>query len=444
MKSSNSPDGRPSGGRLKVGALLVAAAVLAAACGGSDDAAAPAAPAPAPAPAPGDAPDTTDELRLPDDYQAVVLQNAHHNAPTTWLARTDQQWADDISDLTDGKIAIEFNWASSLAGPADSAEALGSGTSQIGLAFPVFAPGGFDVTTWISTLSFLNSPHPIIGDMQAWAASVEWGLSTPAQIAEFHARGIQPLLPHIETNATYYLACTSPVTTLADARGKSVRVAGAAWRAEAEALGMTPVQLPIGEVFEALQRGVIDCTLNPFRDLVDFGLLAAATEITFDPDQSFSGFNFSLATNKAWWDAQPVEARQIIWSTLGDYAERQMQAAITQDFVLLEQADALGLTIHAMQADFRSTLSANQEERLAAAVANAPAVIAADAEAIVAEFQRLNDKWYDIIVNELGYGSQIPATWDEVIATGLSPADIDFGPWAQRVYEEIFAPRMPN
>lgn len=433
---------------LRVGAALVGASLLLAACGASDDEESDDS-------GQSDDPAAVDEPEdnadggegggeLPADYESVILQNAHHNAPTTWLARSDQEWADEIAERSDGKIQIEFNWSSALAGPADSIEALGSGIAQIGLAFPVFAPGGFEVDAWISDLSFLSSPHPVIGDMQAWAASVEWGLNTPAKIEEFRNQGVEPLLPHIETNANYFLVCTEPVTSLADAQGKTVRVAGSAWTKEAEAIGMAPAQMPAGDMFEALQRGVIDCSLNPFRDMVDFGLLEAANQVTFDPEVSFSGFNFALAANKEWWDSQPLEARQLIWSSLRNYTERQLEAAVEQDFVLIEGADELGTEIHAMEADLREALVANQQERREAAVANAPAAVADDAEEIVAAWEETMDRWFDIIHDELGYGEQIPPTWDEFVEAGMTIEDIDFGPWADRVWEDVLEPQMPS
>lgn len=372
-----------------------------------------------------------------------TLQDAHHNEPETWLGKSDQGWAEDVTELSDGDLHINFHWASSLAGAADSVEAMGSGTSQIGLLFPVYAPGGFEVDAWIADLAFLSSPHPVIGDMQAWAASLEWALETPEKIEEFRERGVEPLLPHFEINANYYLACTEPVTSLDDARGKKVRVAGAAWAKEAEALGMATTETPPGEMFEALQRGVIDCSLNPFRDMVDFGLLDVANHITADDDQVFSGFNVALGVNKDWWDQQDTERKQAIWRSLQDYPGRQLQAAVGQDFVVPQQAEELGLELHNMSPDMRDALAGNQDKRIEEAIENAPAELE-DPEAVIAAFQESMDRWYEIVHDELGYGDSIPASWEEIVESGMTVEDIDFGPWSERVWEEILEPRMPN
>lgn len=66
-------------------------------------------------------------------------------------------------------------------------------------------------------------------------------------------------LPLFIRTAEVFLHSRKPVKTLADLKGLKVRTAGA-WLEMAKALGAAPVTTPGGEIYPALERGVIDAT----------------------------------------------------------------------------------------------------------------------------------------------------------------------------------------
>ena len=65
-----------------------------------------------------------------------------------------------------------------------------------------------------------------------------------------------------------------------DLEGLRVRVAGATAADVAEALGATPVQMPISEVYQALDTGLIDGVITGASTLLDFRLDEVADAIT--------------------------------------------------------------------------------------------------------------------------------------------------------------------
>lgn len=58
------------------------------------------------------------------------------------------------------------------------------------------------------------------------------------------------------------LVCTQPFETLADLRGRNIRVYSTTLGDLVEGLGAVPVSIPLSEVPTALQRGVIDCGIS--------------------------------------------------------------------------------------------------------------------------------------------------------------------------------------
>lgn len=66
-------------------------------------------------------------------------------------------------------------------------------------------------------------------------------------------------LPLFARNAEVFLHSRKPVRTLADLQGLKIRTAGI-WLQLAKELGAATVTMPGGDIYEALQRGVIDAT----------------------------------------------------------------------------------------------------------------------------------------------------------------------------------------
>ncbi|MBN9887165.1 C4-dicarboxylate TRAP transporter substrate-binding protein [Salipiger abyssi] len=70
----------------------------------------------------------------------------------------------------------------------------------------------------------------------------------------------------------YMMACVTDIASADDLNGKRFRAAGAYWSRWAEAMGAVPVSMSINETFEALEQGVLDCTLSNGPDLANFSL----------------------------------------------------------------------------------------------------------------------------------------------------------------------------
>lgn len=376
---------------------------------------------------------------------STTAQYAHPNDPTTWLANADKEWIEDVKETTSGNLEVNIHWSGALADAPNAADAMGSGTSQIGILYPIYTPSKFPTWTWLSEYSFQSDPRPVIGDMQAFAAALEVSLNSELIKDEYHSQGIEPLLPLFEMNAGYHLVCTEPVTSLDLAKGKTVRTPGGPWERETKALGMAPTQMPVGEMYEALQRGVLDCSVNPLRDLIAFDLIEVATDITMDDEAVFTGFNAALGANLDWWNGLDSDVQDGVWETLREYSARFVAAGLESDFELRQKVEDHGVTIHEMEPDMREALQASQKERLANSAANAPGDSDEQQyEELLADYTDAMERWQTIIADELGYADEIPPTWSEIIDSDLSVDDIDFSPFADRLWNDVLAPALPS
>lgn len=379
-----------------------------------------------------------------DSDGGTTAQFAHPNDSTTWLAAADTEWAEAIQEDTDGEVEVNIHWAGALADAFDAPDAMGSGAADLGILFPMYSPSQFPAWNWLTEYAFESDTRPVIGDMQAYAAMLEISLQYPAFQDEFREQGIEPLLPMFEMNSGYYLLCNEPVTSVSDAEGNTVRTAGGPWEREARALGMAPTQIGAGEMYEALQRGTIDCSINPLRDMVSFDLLEVATDITMDSETMFTAFSANYSANQEWWDSLDEEVQDQLWETFGDHAGRFVESGLRDDFLIREASEEYGVTIHEMESDMRDAIEENQQERLDDALADAPSSLDGQEEEILEAYSEAMDKWEVIVAEELGYAGQVPETWQEVISSDLSIDDIDFDPFAERIWDEVLVNYVPS
>ena len=105
------------------------------------------------------------------------------------------------------------------------------------------------------------------------------------------------------------------VRTPADLQGLKIRVAGAVAADVATALGATPVQMPIPQVYNALQTGLIDGVFTGSSTLLDFKLDEVSDAITIGAPLGV--ISFYAVMNKAKYDGLSDDQRAAIDAASG-------------------------------------------------------------------------------------------------------------------------------
>jgi TRAP-type C4-dicarboxylate transport system substrate-binding protein len=143
-------------------------------------------------------------------------------------------------------------------------------------------------------------------------------------LAEFERLNIKPLvLRHLPQ---YTFLCTEPVRTMADLQGKKIRSYGAYIPQMLEALGATPVNLSMPEMYESLQRGVVDCVYWTRSLTVPFKLHEVAKYMS---DLQLGAINaVTLFTSVDNWNSWSPETRAL-FEEIGQEA-KAMSLPMTQ------------------------------------------------------------------------------------------------------------------
>jgi TRAP-type C4-dicarboxylate transport system substrate-binding protein len=109
------------------------------------------------------------------------------------------------------------------------------------------------------------------------------------------------------------IASKAPIRTLADFKGKKIRIFASKFQSEAfDRLGATPVAMSLGDVLPALQQGAIDGAVASTAVFTAFHYQDAAKYVTLTGQPAIFGV---IEISKKWYDTLPPDLQQIVDQT---------------------------------------------------------------------------------------------------------------------------------
>jgi len=305
---------------------------------------------------------------------------------------------DAIEEASDGRLKFEYHFSESLVGAAETSQALADGIADMSFILPVYEPAKFPISNWAASLATVGTPTAPAGLIATAGAQAEWASELDELQAEYEDAGLKLLL-NPQTLPSYNLLCTSPVTTLAEAEGKRVRVGGSAWAEDAKALGMVPVQLTGGEMYEALQRGTIDCVMVHPEAMVSASLWDVAKHYTSVP---LTGWNaYFVAVGGDFWESLSEEDKEAFDVGTSAWLEGYFKYYQEDTLAFFEGAVDQGVTIHDPADDMLDAVEEHHEKVRADLIANAPEQLS-DPAAAVDRRVELDEEHYAMVSTELG------------------------------------------
>lgn len=177
---------------------------------------------------------------------------------------------DDLSAATDGALTVRGYHGGELgAGPVEQYVRAVQGAADISWGLPGYTSSQFK-KTMIAEL-----PGAIPNDKPGYEAL--WAAFDSDLSGEFPGTKTLALWT---SEPNVIIMREKVIRSPSDIAGLKVRVAGATAAEVATALGATPVQMPITEVYNAMQTGLIDGVITGSSTLSDFKLNEVAGAIT--------------------------------------------------------------------------------------------------------------------------------------------------------------------
>ncbi len=252
----------------------------------------------------------------------VVAGSAALAAPSAVRAQTARRWrcvtswprnligpgvsvrrlAKRIEDISRGELIIEVFAAGEIVPAFGVFDAVASGTVEAGHSAALFWQGKMPSAPLFTTAPFGLSPSAHAGWLEG-DGQVLWDeLYAPHGVRPFLAGNTGP------STAGWF---RKPIETADDIAGLRIRATGLGGEVYRRA-GATPMVVPPGETFQALERGMIDAAelLAPAND-VQLGLHKIAPHLGFPGFNKPNGASEFLASSKA-WDELPPHLQAVI------------------------------------------------------------------------------------------------------------------------------------
>ena len=282
---------------------------------------------------------------------------------TTWpknlpgLGAAPERLAERLRIMSNGRLDIKVYGAGELVGALEVFDAVSQGTAQMGHGAAYYWRGKNPAASMFATVPFGMNAQEMNGWLRYGGGLALW--------RELY--GKFNLVPFAAGNSGVQMAgwFNKEINSIEDLEGLKMRIPGIGGEVLSRAGGV-PVVLPGGEIFTALQTGVIDATewVGPYNDLA-FSLHTAA-KYYYYPGWHEPGPTLEAFVNKDAWEALPRDLQTMI-----EVATQAINEDMLSEFTARNNAalDTLinehGVQLRRLPDDVIAALRASSEEVVA-------------------------------------------------------------------------------
>jgi len=250
---------------------------------------------------------------LPAQAAPAELKMALWGPPQAYLnAKVLVPWAKRVSAASGGTISIRV-YSNTLGNPRTVYGNIKNGVADLGWVIQPAVRGKFKRTSVVE-LPFLFEKAEA-GSVAAWRLYAK-GLTA----AEYN--DVKPLA--IVTFPPAQIHANFAIRTLADLKGKKVRIGGRNAGFAAKLLGAAPIYVAVADIYTSLGKGVIGGAMIDWGGVRAFRL----QEVTkFHMDAPLSGIAGMVAMNNATWKRLPAQAKAAFKKHAGEALSRLIGSA---------------------------------------------------------------------------------------------------------------------
>lgn len=249
-----------------------------------------------------------------------------------------EPWAKQIEEKSDGRISITFY-------PAGSA--LGSATKQ----FDQVRAGVVDFAVGIPAIPRGRHPRIVLSELPFVVPNSEVGTCALMSMKdEFQSDFPGTRILNLTVTEPSGAHTNKEVKTLDDLKGLRIRTPTPAITAMLEEIGATPVGMPPTEIYESVERGVVDGNIMPWGPVGAFKLWEV---LKYHIDAGINPVSMYTLMNQAKYDSLPADLQKIIDDASDDVFSNWGRWWNETDKTAIEAARANGNVIIPMSQDER-------------------------------------------------------------------------------------------
>ncbi|TYB82314.1 C4-dicarboxylate TRAP transporter substrate-binding protein [Maritimibacter fusiformis] len=241
----------------------------------------------------------------PAQAQTKLLMGYYSSSTAANAAEGFIPWLESVEEMSEGRIETEFVGGGAIVKTSTSLFALRDGMVDLTNVYTPANPKELPVATLLGDLSALMNNDKAAAGALAQLQHFE----CPDCVAEYDSWNTK--LISSWATPPYQLLCATPIESADDFAGKRIRTTGHL-TGIATGLGATPVNISLTEVYESLQRGLVDCTFGQFVWLDDYSL-AEQAKFLLTPNAGVVPAQLWVGINKDTWNKLSEEDRQILF-----------------------------------------------------------------------------------------------------------------------------------
>jgi TRAP-type C4-dicarboxylate transport system substrate-binding protein len=212
-----------------------------------------------------------------------------------------EAWAAPLEKRTNGRVKIDYYGHESLVKAKDILDATINGVADIGNM--TYAGSR------VPLIFYQQLPGVYEDDQTVGAARAMWKIHKKYVTPEFEKLGLKLL--YVNSTTGYQVMTTKQaIRKLSDVQGMKFRVAGSVLPHSVKALGGVPVSMTMGEVYEAMERGVVDgiaLSVPSVKAYAFYEILKYATV-----NCNLGGYPSYFAMNMKTWNSLPDDIKKTI------------------------------------------------------------------------------------------------------------------------------------
>lgn len=261
----------------------------------------------------------------------ILAENQVDDYPTSI---GDYEFARLIEEKTDGRYKVDVYTGGQLGDEKSAIELM-----QVG-AIELARVNASPLMEFSDTLGVLSLPYLFTDDAHKWAVlNGEIGQELLDDLNQSNLQG----LAFYDSGSRHFYNAVREVKTPADLDGLKIRVQQSSMNIDmVESLGASATAMAYGEVYSAIQTGVIDGAENNFPSYYTTNHFEVAPYITID---GHSGVPEVLTMSKAFWDELSEEDREIFKEAAIESQKVQREAWAALEEESLREVTAAGNTV---------------------------------------------------------------------------------------------------
>lgn len=264
----------------------------------------------------------------------IVWNLPHVAAPTYYHTVNLNAFAAKVKEKSGGRMEIRVHPASSLYPQQEILPSLLDGRSEIG---PVLSGYLTDVLLELGVLELPFMTSSLDEHRKAQQAL------KPFFAEQLGKKGLKLLTAHAWPSQQVF--SHQPIRTVADWKGKKIRVYGADTANITRTLGGVPVNIAFGELYTALEKKTVDGAITSATNAEPMKFFEVSKVINY---WFLAGASSEwLVTNQKAWDGLPKDLQQIVLDALKEvrFEDKEWEDAKAFEERALKRFPEIGMTV---------------------------------------------------------------------------------------------------